>query len=275
MSALVAVLVAAAGLAGLGPRGRCVNQPSGEVGCERVEARGFGGAERSAGPSVELFARSSSLSTSGSSSRSDAWRPARSLASAVTVVASALRSGQPPASAWRSVLGCPVGPDGVPGLEDLLEATEPESGRARAALARVRLEHPGLGRVIGSRSTSRQRAVREQRAMAVVAAGRLAATLGAPLAPVLDRVAESIVADDEVDGERRAALAGPRSTAAVLGWLPLLGVALGVALGADPIGVVLRGGIGTSVAVVGCILVVTGRWWTSRLVRRAMLASRS
>jgi tight adherence protein B len=190
-------------------------------------------------------------------------------------VASALRSGQPPASAWRSVLGCPVGPDGVPGLEDLLEATVRGSSGARAVLFRVLHGHAPPGLVARSGATSHQLATLARRATAVVAGGRLATTLGAPLAPVLDRVAESIVADDEVDGERRAALAGPRSTAAVLGWLPLLGVALGIALGADPLGVVLRGGIGTASAVVGCGLLVAGRWWTSRLVNRAALVGRS
>lgn len=89
---------------------------------------------------------------------------------------------------------------------------------------------------------------------------------------MLDRVAESIVADDEVDGERRAALSGPRSTATLLGWLPMLGMGLGFALGADPVGVVLRGGAGTTSAVIGGALLIGGRRWTARLVARAMLA---
>ncbi|PVU84036.1 type II secretion protein F [Cellulomonas sp. WB94] len=194
------------------------------------------------------------------------------MSGAVTAVSSALRSGQPPASAWRAVLGCPVGPDGVPTVDDLLAATsEPGSGRlaarTEALLARVPF-------VSATRSGGRspRRAALERRAEAVVAAGRLAAALGAPLAPVLDRVAESIVADDEVEGERRAALSGPRSTATLLGWLPFLGIGLGFALGADPVGVVLRGGAGTTSAVIGGLLLLGGRRWTGRLVSRAMHA---
>ncbi|HEX5331694.1 MAG TPA: type II secretion protein F [Cellulomonas sp.] len=187
-------------------------------------------------------------------------------------MSSALRSGQPPASAWRSVLGCPVGSDGVPTVDDLLAATrEPGSGRSAARTGALLAGLPFVT-AVGPGGVSPQRAGLERRAEAVVAAGRLAASLGAPLAPVLDRVAESIVADDEVDGERRAALSGPRSTATLLGWLPLLGIGLGFALGADPVGVVLRGGAGTTSAVIGGALLIGGRRWTARLVSRAMLA---
>lgn len=251
MSVLVAVLVSSVALAVLGPPGRRPDQWGGGVDSQPVGPR----------------------------RRAVAGSPARSrvvsLAGAVTAVASALRSGQPPASAWRSVLGCPLGPDGVPGLQDLLEATGTGGARARAAPVRVMSGPTFTLRGLGPLGASRQSEVLERRAMAVVAAGRLAATLGAPLAPVLDRVAESISADDEVDGERRAALAGPRSTAAVLGWLPLLGVVLGAALGADPLGVMLSGGIGTASAVGGSSLLIAGRWWTLRLVRRATRVDRS
>jgi tight adherence protein B len=259
MSALVGLLVAAASLGALGPRGRSPERLADRLARGRVGARG------GVGSAGARRARSSAGQTSPSSPCS--------LASAVTAVSSALRSGQPPASAWRAG-GCPVGPDGVPAVDDLLAATrQPRSGwfaaRTETLLARapfVSLVRPG--------GAAYQRAALARRAEAVVAAGCLAATLGAPLAPVLDRVAESVVADDEVDGERRAALSGPRSTAALLGWLPLLGIALGVALGADPWGVVLRGGAGTASAVVGGALLVVGRRWTSHLVSRATLAGR-
>ena len=108
-----------------------------------------------------------------------------------------------------------------------------------------------------------------QRARAVLAATRLADELGAPLAGVLERIAFAVAADEEADGERRAALAGPRSTAQVLAWLPLLGVALGALLGADPVAVVLSGGLGTASAVLGVTMLLLGRWWTAALLTRA------
>ncbi|HEY5553792.1 MAG TPA: type II secretion protein F [Cellulomonas sp.] len=260
MSALVGLLVAAASLGALGPRGRSPERLADRLTRGRVGARG------GVGSAGARRARSSAGQMSPSSPCS--------LASAVTAVSSALRSGQPPASAWRAVLGCPVGPDGVPAVDDLLAATrQPRSGWFAARIEKLLARAPFVS-LVRPGGAAYQRAALARRAEAVVAAGRLAATLGAPLAPVLDRVAESVVADDEVDGERRAALSGPRSTAALLGWLPLLGIALGVALGADPWGVVLRGGAGTASAVVGGALLVVGRRWTSHLVSRATLAGR-
>lgn len=258
MSALVGLLVAAAWLGALGPSGRSPEHLTG--GLARVQARGRGRAERAWTRRPGGFAGKTAGSSAGS------------LAGAVTALGSALRSGQPPASAWRAVLGCPVGPDGVPTVDDLLAATHVAGSYRLAARTGALLARVPFVSAMRPGGPSPQRAALERRAEAVVAAGRLAVTLGAPLAPVLDRVAESLVADDEVDGERRAALSGPRSTATLLGWLPLLGIGLGFALGADPVGVVLRGGAGTTSAVVGGALLLGGRRWTAHLVSRAMLA---
>jgi len=157
----------------------------------------------------------------------------RDLAVVVIEVASQLRAGADPGRAWARALGVPVGSDGIPDLDDLVG----EGTRAQAA--------------------------------AVVAAGQLAGVLGAPLAQVLERVAAGLATAAEVDGERRSALAGPRATARVLTGLPVLGVALGAAVGADPVGVLLGGGVGTVALMTGIALVLVGRWWIARLVRAA------
>ena len=179
--------------------------------------------------------------------RPAASRGGRDLAGVLVAVSAQLRAGATSAEAWsRALQTVAVGP--VPTVDTLLAAT--------SAPARWRLR-----RRADSGSV--------QRVRAVVAAARLSAELGAPLAGVLDRIASAVAADEEADGERRAALAGPRSTAQVLAWLPVLGVVLGTLLGADPVGVVLSGGIGTACAVLGVVLVVLGRWWTSTLLSRA------
>ena len=165
----------------------------------------------------------------------------RDLAVVVTEVASQLRAGAEPGRAWAQVLGRPGRADGTPDLELLAELSA------------------------GSPS----------QAAAVVAAGDLARVLGAPLAQVLERVAEGLVAEEEADGERRAALAGPRATGRVLTGLPLLGVGLGAAVGADPLGVLLGGGIGSLALVAGVGLLGVGRWWIARLVRTAARAGES
>jgi len=163
---------------------------------------------------------------------------ARDLTVVVTEVASQLRAGAEPGQAWARVLGRPGGPDGRPNLDLLAE--------------------------VGSGAPAQ--------AAAVVAACDLARVLGAPLAQVLDRVAEGLVAAAEADGDRRAALAGPRATARVLTGLPVLGVGLGATVGADPIGVLLGGGLGTLALIAGLALLALGRWWIARLVRAAARA---
>ncbi|NMR19779.1 type II secretion system F family protein [Cellulomonas fimi] len=158
------------------------------------------------------------------------------LATVVTEVASQLRAGADPARAWQVALGRPLGAGGRPDA---------------AALA-------GRGD--------------EAQVAAVLVAGELARELGAPLAAVLDRVAQALAAGEEAEGERRAALAGPRATAGVLTMLPVLGVVLGTAVGADPVAVLLDGGIGTLGLAIGAALLAVGRWWIARLV---MIAARA
>jgi tight adherence protein B len=176
-----------------------------------------------------------------------AARPADGLSGLLLGVSAQLRAGATPAQAWSRAGGA-IADGSVPSVATLLAVTYRPSRwsfRGRAAHGDV------------------------QRMRAVVAAARLSDELGAPLAGVLDRIGSAVAADEEAEGVRRAALAGPRSTAQVLAWLPLLGVALGALLGADPVGVVLSGGLGTTSAVLGVVLLLLGRWWTSTLIARA------
>jgi tight adherence protein B len=162
------------------------------------------------------------------------------LAGALVEVAALLRAGAAPAEAWSRVLGVPV-VDRVPTVAQL--ATIAGGARGARGAPKAPLE-------------------------AVVAAALVADDLGAPLAGILDQVAAAIAAQAEAAAEVDAALAGPRSSARVLGWLPALGLLLGAALGADPIGELVGGGPGTAAGVAGLALVVLGRWWSGTLLRR-------
>lgn len=155
---------------------------------------------------------------------------------AVLAVAAALRAGAAPAEAWRRCWGV-VAPDGVPSLPD-----------------------------------ARSRCADDRHAAAVVAGARLAARTGAPLAEVLERVGASLAQDEAVEGQRRAALAGPQATVRVLSWLPVVGAALGWSLGADPVGVLLDGGTGTALLTGAGVLTWLGRRWSGRLLRAARAA---
>ncbi|UFU03402.1 hypothetical protein LQF12_01980 [Ruania suaedae] len=107
---------------------------------------------------------------------------------------------------------------------------------------------------------------RADAAAGALAAVRMAERLGAPLADVLESCARGVAESEEAAAGRRTALAAPRATARLLGWLPLAGVLLGVALGVDPLPILLDGGWGTACLLGGVVLMVVGHRWTKALV---------
>lgn len=152
-------------------------------------------------------------------------------------VASRLRSGAAPEVAWREELArwgvVPVG-----GERDVGPVLEGLQGRSRTLDS-------------------------------AIAACRLAAHSGAPLADVLDGCSQTIAEADEAERDRARALAGPATTARILAWLPVAGLALGVLVGADPVTVLAGGGLGTLCLVVGVVLALAGRAWIAGLVAAA------
>ena len=155
----------------------------------------------------------------------------------LAAVAAALRAGAPPAVAWQRGWGV-RSDEGVPRWDDL------------------------VARCDGDPSV----------AAAVRAAARLAGASGAPPAVVLDRLAGVLADEAEIAGQRRAAMAGPRATARLLAWLPVFGVVLGAAVGADPVGVLLDGRGGTTLLLAAGLLTWTGRHWSRRLLDGAARA---
>ncbi|MEQ4204054.1 type II secretion system F family protein [Actinopolymorpha sp. B9G3] len=103
----------------------------------------------------------------------------------------------------------------------------------------------------------------------LAAAWTVAAATGAGLADVLDRVSAGLRDDDALRDEVAAQLAAPRASARLLAALPLLGLALGVGAGADPIGFLARSPYGLVCLVMGSALAVTGVSWVNRLARHA------
>ena len=92
---------------------------------------------------------------------------------------------------------------------------------------------------------------------------------GAPLAAVLTRFAAKLEDDLDAAAQRETALAGPRATVQLLGWLPALGLVLGMAMGVDPLGVLLGGPVGWMALAAGVGLSLAGRWWSGRLIAGA------
>jgi tight adherence protein B len=103
----------------------------------------------------------------------------------------------------------------------------------------------------------------------IAQAWQLAATLGLPVADVLARVDDDVQARREQTRAVASALAGPRSSAALLAGLPVLGVVLGLAMGARPLQVLFDTRAGPLLLLAGCVLDAAGVLWTARLIRSA------
>lgn len=106
--------------------------------------------------------------------------------------------------------------------------------------------------------------------LASVAAGwEVAVRSGAGLAEVLERLSRVLRDDEEVRREVAAQLASPRATATMLAVLPVFGLGLGTAIGADPAGVLLGTVLGACSLAAGCLLAVAGLFWVERIVDAA------
>ncbi|MFE4331336.1 type II secretion system F family protein [Streptomyces sp. NPDC056831] len=101
----------------------------------------------------------------------------------------------------------------------------------------------------------------------VAACWRVAADGGTGLAAGLDRLEGALRAERRRRDELRAQLAGAWSTVAVLALLPVLGLGLGAALGADPLRVLLHTPAGLVCLVAGGLLEAAGLCWAGRIVR--------
>lgn len=122
-------------------------------------------------------------------------------------------------------------------------------GDVPAALGQAAAE-PGLDGLVG-----------------VSACWRVAVDGGAGLAAGLDRLEGALRAERRRREELRAQLAGAWSTVAVLALLPLLGMGLGAALGANPLRVLLHSPPGLACLVAGGLLEAAGLVWAGRIVR--------
>jgi tight adherence protein B len=104
----------------------------------------------------------------------------------------------------------------------------------------------------------------------ISAAVLLSARTGCSLAEVIGAVEDDLRARHRHELELRAATAGPRAGALLLAGLPVLGLAMGSGVGADPWRVLTTTGTGQVLLVAGVALEIAGVAWSGRLVRRAL-----
>lgn len=96
------------------------------------------------------------------------------------------------------------------------------------------------------------------------------ARFGLPLGDLLAASRADLVARHRFAAHTKAGLAGPRATARVLAVLPVFGLLLGQAIGADPVRVLLDGGPGSVLLVVGTVLAAAGVAWSEYIVDRVL-----
>lgn len=101
----------------------------------------------------------------------------------------------------------------------------------------------------------------------VADAWQVATRTGAPLTRSLDRVSSALKAGRAVHRVVDAELAAPRATGRMLAVLPLAGLALGLAIGGDPLGFLLGTTPGQLCLLAGVVLACAGVLWSERLAR--------
>ena len=93
----------------------------------------------------------------------------------------------------------------------------------------------------------------------------LAERTGAPAADLVERIEADARAADRAAASASAQAAGAQATAMLLAVLPFGGIGLGVAIGADPVRVLLHTPVGAACAVGALLLQVGGLLWADRL----------
>jgi tight adherence protein B len=96
----------------------------------------------------------------------------------------------------------------------------------------------------------------------------LAERTGAPLADLIDRIEADARAGDRARASAIAQAAGAQATALLLAALPVGGLALGYAIGADPLAMLLHTPLGAICACTAITLQVLGLLWSQRLQPR-------
>jgi tight adherence protein B len=134
-----------------------------------------------------------------------------------------------------------------------------ESGTALARAVRAGVVDPSIADAALAEAIGR------------VAAGvRLSNRTGCSLAAVVTAVEDDLRARHRRLLELRSATAGPRASALLLAGLPVLGLAMGNGLGADPWQVLTTTPTGQVLLVAGVGLELAGIAWSRRLVDRAL-----
>jgi tight adherence protein B len=90
---------------------------------------------------------------------------------------------------------------------------------------------------------------------------------GLAFTPLVTALIQDLSEQLSAGSDRAGQVAGPRTSGYVMALLPLLGLALGAGMGADPVRVLTGSPIGNVLLLVGVGLTCTGLLWSARIVR--------
>ncbi|MCV7057964.1 type II secretion system F family protein [Mycolicibacterium gilvum] len=99
---------------------------------------------------------------------------------------------------------------------------------------------------------------------------QLAQTHGLAIAALMRAAQRDITERERFRGRVESGMAGARATAVILAGLPVLGVLLGHAIGAEPLAFLLSGGAGGWLLLVGTVFVCAGLLWSDRITAQVL-----
>ncbi|WTL47613.1 type II secretion system F family protein [Streptomyces sp. NBC_01497] len=180
--------------------------------------------------------------------RRAAGRRAEAVVALCAATAGELRAGAQPARALMDAAGA----TGGLGKDETAVVAAVRFGGDTPAALRQAAQVPGADGLVG-----------------LAACWQVAVDGGAGLAAGLDRLEDALRAEYDQRHSLRAQLTGAWSTVVVLAVLPVVGLALGAAMGAHPLRVLLHTPAGIGCLGAGALLEGAGLWWAGRIVRTA------
>jgi tight adherence protein B len=171
-----------------------------------------------------------------------------SLAEALRTLVAGLRAGAHPATAAEAA------------AEDVRQPAA-DTMRAMAAVAR-------LGGDMTAALTSARPPALAPALARVAKAWQLAQRHGLPLADVLDAVRRDVDQRSRFTRQVLARMTGPKVSAAALCLLPVLGVAMGEAIGASPLRMLTGTGLGQVLLLTGVALLCAGVAWSGHITNQ-------
>jgi tight adherence protein B len=155
-------------------------------------------------------------------------------------------------------------------LAGQLEAGELPAHALRSAAADYPLFAPAVAAIdIGADVPQRLRGIAAQpgcTALDYLADGwQLCDRAGMPLAEMVRRISDAITEEADQAATRETELSSARSTSRMMAGLPVVGLLMGFAVGADPLGFLTGSLIGQLCVLGACVLACAGLIWTEKL----------